>query len=362
MSEYKRWISYVYSYVNDEKKNNVGYVKVEIRGNKTKISVHINVLSVAEAMKVYLYHRMGGIMRGIYIGDITPDKGVGKKAFNIDTVIAPDNINVSQSGGLIVYCSDEKYFATEWDDIPISVRKFYIHGEKMPEMEFEEKLRENSVEKFDERTDEKSGEKSNGKADGMSGEKSCDDHDIELEDRLSVDNIDVIATSEDVHSASSVRPIVGVAPDSSVRPIVGAAPDSSVTSPGTPLSIGKAADIMLETYPRMFPFENDESAVCVRIEPQDIGRLPIDTWYIANNSFLLHGYYSYRHLILLKTEENKPSYIIGVPGIYHNRDEYMAKMFGFGLFRPMKDCQELRGEFGYWCISLTDIGDSKEYK
>ena len=92
---------------------------------------------------------------------------------------------------------------------------------------------------------------------------------------------------------------------------------------------------------------------CVRIEPKDIGQLPIETWVLANNSFLLQGYYRYRHLMLLCSgEKEKAEYLIGVPGIYRSRDEYMAGLFGFGLFKPMNNSGNLRGEFGYWCIRI----------
>ena len=117
-----------------------------------------------------------------------------------------------------------------------------------------------------------------------------------------------------------------------------------------------AAEKILLKYPRMYPFDDDEMQSCVRIEPQDIGQLPIDARSIANNSFLLHGYYSYRHLVLMKTADKiHPAYFIGVPGIYRNKDEFMAKMFGFELFKPMSCKEDMTGEFGYWCVPITDI-------
>lgn len=109
-----------------------------------------------------------------------------------------------------------------------------------------------------------------------------------------------------------------------------------------------------QSYPRMYPFEDNEVAWCVKIEPQDIGLFPMEAWILGNNSFLLHGYYSYRHLIFARiNDKNGISYILGVPGIYHNREKFMAKMFGFENFKCAKRKAQRTGEFGYWYIPIT---------
>ncbi|QHQ60362.1 hypothetical protein Ana3638_05900 [Anaerocolumna sedimenticola] len=108
------------------------------------------------------------------------------------------------------------------------------------------------------------------------------------------------------------------------------------------------------SFPRMYPFEDNEIAWCVRIEPQNIGMFPMEAWILGNNSFLLHGYYSYRHLIFARmNDKNGFSYILGVPGIYHNREKFMAKMFGFENFKCVKRKAQRTGEFGYWYIPIT---------
>lgn len=107
-------------------------------------------------------------------------------------------------------------------------------------------------------------------------------------------------------------------------------------------------------YPRMYPFEDNDVVWCVRIEPQDIGLFPMESWILANNSFLLHGYYSYRHLIFARVnDKNGVTYILGVPGIYHNREKFMARMFGFENFKCAKRKVQRTGEFGYWYIPIT---------
>ncbi len=102
-------------------------------------------------------------------------------------------------------------------------------------------------------------------------------------------------------------------------------------------------------YPRMYPFEDNEVAWCVRFEPQDIGVLPLENWSLGNNSFLLHGFYCYSHLIFARINDKAGiQYVLGVPGIYHNREKFMARMFGFDHFKSIKRKELRTGEFGYW--------------
>ena len=106
-------------------------------------------------------------------------------------------------------------------------------------------------------------------------------------------------------------------------------------------------------FPRVYPFEDNEIFDCVRIEPQDIGLLPIQAWVLGNNSFLLHGYYTYRHLIFGKImSPNGFIYVLGVPGIYQSRESFMARMFGFEYFKCVKLTEEKNGEFGYYYLPV----------
>lgn len=114
------------------------------------------------------------------------------------------------------------------------------------------------------------------------------------------------------------------------------------------------ASHFFENYPRIYPFEDNEIVLCVKIEPKDIGFLPKDTWVLGNNSFLLHGYYCYHHLIFAKRKDRFGcNYILGIPGIYHNKEVFMARMFGFDCFKSVRKRELRQGDFGYWYIPIT---------
>lgn len=342
MSDYKRWISYMYVYEDNIKKNNVGYIRVEQRDNKARISVHIKVMSISEPMKVYLYVRHDNNMKGIYIGDIALDKNAAQPTYHMETVVTTDVVDISDTGGVIVYHDNDRFFGSEWDDVNISIDDFNCEGEEVLQDETENEPSEliaTSLEEDVEEICDLPGDVIN------DDEKEMNQNDMNDEESMEM----LYADSESAACEMKVQDEKNV--------------DEPTEEDIRRQNIEEAAKKMLASYPKMFPFENDDKMMCVRIEPQDIGQLPIDTWILANNSFLLQGYYSYRHLMLMCTgDEMRPAYLIGVPGIYRGRDEYMAQMFGFGLFKPMKECDNLRGEFGYWCISLTSIPESRKYK
>ena len=106
-------------------------------------------------------------------------------------------------------------------------------------------------------------------------------------------------------------------------------------------------------YPKIMPFEQGEAEECVRIAPQDLGIFPMENWILANNSFLLHGYYTYRHLIFLMEKDGGAyHYLLGVPGVNHSREQFMANMFGFTIFKKLSQAAHDSGEFGYWCQEI----------
>lgn len=108
-------------------------------------------------------------------------------------------------------------------------------------------------------------------------------------------------------------------------------------------------------YPKIQAFDSANGCEILTIKPQDIGLLPRENWNYGNNSFLLHGYYNYRYLVLARIGGDGGSrirYILGVPGHYYSNEKYMASMFGFPHFVLSKKQPSQDGRFGYW---YTDI-------
>ena len=114
-------------------------------------------------------------------------------------------------------------------------------------------------------------------------------------------------------------------------------------------------DRLRVTYPKVTAFECADGCEILVIKPQDIGLLPRENWVYGNNSFLLHGYYNYRYLILARLGKpgERGRYILGVPGHYGNNEKYMAAMFGFDRFVRSTRQPPRESRFGYWYTDLN---------
>ncbi len=101
-------------------------------------------------------------------------------------------------------------------------------------------------------------------------------------------------------------------------------------------------------YPHIKPFEDKREYLS--IGPSDFVLFSSASYKMVNNSFLLHGYYNYRHLILARLEKKgEPVYYIGVPGSYFEKEKQVAIMFGFESFECAEEPAQ-PGDFGYYMM------------
>ena len=97
-----------------------------------------------------------------------------------------------------------------------------------------------------------------------------------------------------------------------------------------------------------------------KIRRSEMSQLPRKFWPLANNSFLLHGYHNYGHLLLI--EEDSRLWL-GVPGTYAPQEARAADLFGFPRFtRSYAGLPELTaeeraddGDFGHWCRCVGNV-------
>ena len=124
---------------------------------------------------------------------------------------------------------------------------------------------------------------------------------------------------------------------------------------GQQKGISNAILKLMENRAKLPDFENHEVYDCVRIEPNDIGLLAMENWRLGVNSFLTHGYYNYKYLMLgkLRFQDGVVKAVLGVPGIFDSKEQYIAKIFGFEVFVPVKHTNTKTGNFGYWIVELT---------
>lgn len=108
--------------------------------------------------------------------------------------------------------------------------------------------------------------------------------------------------------------------------------------------------------------ENKET-IYEKIDLSQIRELPSPNWYLATNSFLIHGFWNYGYLVLKKKmEKDKETLSLGVPGVFEKPEAVMALLFGFPVFEeiPSEEAnveinqpkEIATGTFGGW---FTDI-------
>lgn len=103
-------------------------------------------------------------------------------------------------------------------------------------------------------------------------------------------------------------------------------------------------------YPHIHPFRDAREFLSVG--PEDFVVLRERCYQMTHNSFLLHGYYNYRHLLLMRQEKsNQILYYIGVPGNFYEREKQVARMFGFESFEGTRE-PAWEGDFGYYMIPV----------
>ncbi|MCM1043946.1 MAG: DUF6128 domain-containing protein [Candidatus Gastranaerophilales bacterium] len=107
---------------------------------------------------------------------------------------------------------------------------------------------------------------------------------------------------------------------------------------------------LVAIYPHIAPFEDEREYLS--LGPGDFVIFPSRYYRMVNNSFLLHGYHNYRHLILSRLEiRGEIRYYVGVPGNFYDKEKQVAMMFGFESFECKQEPAR-SGDYGYYMMRV----------
>lgn len=363
MPDYRRLISYIYEYEGDEKGKNVGFVKLEARNGQCRIHVNIKQMYMGgNAVGVYLLGKSG---EKTCLGNMFVRGGSGEFHAVVDVKNVEGTGNpLDMYYGLTVH--EVKYtwrvYTTIWEDCERrpderEEKKTESRNEENEEIrkaenetEQEKKKEEKKIQKIDETENEPA------VSVGTDPEKQERWEEWETQENLnesesfetSKTDVGMSIMAQDILPGSAeVREKQPELEDPDVLKQLQEMEDS-VADPE------RLWEELRKTYPKIQPFTYDSESEVLTIRPQDIGRLPRECWIYGNNSFLLHGYYNFRYIILVRLRQNdgKYRYLLGIPGHYYSSEKYMATMFGFPNFVLSKKQPPNDGRFGYW---YTDI-------
>jgi len=370
MAEYKRWMAYLYNYENGFKKNCVGTARIERKGNEAKTTVSIQAPSLMnESLKNFYYIRTPEGVRGINAGEYTTNGSSGNWQISMNAEdMGGSGLELERMDGYLICRDSMKYFASAWDDKPLLPTEVY---ELLQALE-EEKNRpvqpdriELPIEETDNGTD--AGSRTVKQEDGEL-ERGWEETDGQITDEVAVaeewrtGNAD----SDDLESAlqKELETIFPTAEDAERKGIWEYAANKdgennlqknrmagelSEEHPKT-----TSAERIFELCPVIWPFAEPWAERCVKLELEDIGLLPAEHWQLTTNSFLMHSYYGYRHLVLARVRDGaRYRYELLVPGLYNEREKEIAGLFGFDEFRNTKSRPIAVGEYGYWSMPVV---------
>ena len=378
MSEFRRFMCYIYGYKGSAKLHNTGFAKLEARGEVLRIQVHLKGVGNVKYLpcRVYGFFREEGFIKGILLGQLVLKNGMG------DMMAVTDRNHLGNTdkcledlGGIYIAVGEEKDFAmaSEWDNQAVNPYFFKVYEpsegekkvvpvkEKMNEKEIVEKWKVAGQEEYE----GVSVEREVSVQEGMPVQK-------EVSEQKEVLVQEGMPVQKEVLEQKEVLIQEGVSVQGKVSEQNGISEKEEVSKQNEVLLKEQAVlcgeinlnvenfeknkdkceqsfewKQLLKEYTTVHPFENCDSVEVIRIEPKDLSKLSKKYWVLGNNSFLLHGYCSYRYLILCKNKQEE-KYFLGVPGVYHPREKIIAGMFGFNEFYMSRKGKLRHGEFGYY--------------
>ncbi len=132
MSAYRRFVAYVYEYHKEQKKENRGFIKVEVRNDECTIQIHLQCphLAPAQICKIYGFIRKKQDLLGVPLGEC--QTGPGKVEYQIRTNanhLQGQPVRLEDLGGMILLLEGGGFYGTQWDDNPISPLAFQLPKE-----------------------------------------------------------------------------------------------------------------------------------------------------------------------------------------------------------------------------------------
>ena len=386
MADYKRLVSYIYAYPGGVRDKNVGFAKAEVRNGQFKLTVSVKGVytDTPELFGVYVMvdgkkHQPGGFTL-LKTGTVMVNQGIGQ----YQDLFNPMNIN--QSGytfedisGIALARENEDFYRmfSLWEDCILNTEDITFAQPEAaaasnPVVQADSE--EVSVKEQVNRTTGQEAERKSAEMSGNVRESETVRRNAEDVSENEVEEAAVTskpATPESAQSAGRQADLQQETAQMKAQQVrameavqellfrntnpQGTMPQNTKLQHTTPQN-AKPQEEMPE-FEKVFinrdfidAFEDDYFYDCVEVTPELLKQLPIEDDAVVNNSFLVHGYYNFKHILFGKVceNDNNTRYFIGVPGMYCNRERFMASMFGFCNFKKSHRSDYSNPYFGYW--------------
>ena len=384
MADYKRLVSYIYAYPGGVRDKNVGFAKAEVRNGQFKLTVSVKGVytDTPELFGVYVMvdgkkHQPGGFTL-LKTGTVMVNQGIGQ----YQDLFNPMNIN--QSGytfedisGIALARENEDFYRmfSLWEDCILNTEDITFAQPEAaaasnPVLQADSE--EVSVKEQENRTtgqeaERKSAEMSGNVCESETVRRNAEDvSENEVEDVVEAAVTSKPATPESAQSAGQQTDLQQETAQMKAQQVramealqellfrntnpQGTMPQNTKLQNAKPQEEMPAFEKVFINRDFIDAFEDDYFYDCVEVTPELLKQLPIEDDAVVNNSFLVHGYYNFKHILFGKVceNDNNTRYFIGVPGMYCNRERFMASMFGFCNFKKSHRSDYSNPYFGYW--------------
>lgn len=386
MADYKRLVSYIYAYPGGVRDKNVGFAKAEVRNGQFKLTVSVKGVytDTPELFGVYVMvdgkkHQPGGFTL-LKTGTVMVNQGIGQ----YQDLFNPMNIN--QSGytfedisGIALARENEAFYRmfSLWEDCILNTEDITFAqpeaaaaSNPVAQADSEEvSVKEQVNRTTGQEAERKSAEMSGNVREAETVRRNAEDVSENEVEEASVTSKP--ATPESAQSAGQQADLQQETAQMKAQQVrameavqellfrntnpQGTMPQNTKLQYTTPQNAKLQEE--MPAFEKVFinrdfidAFEDDYFYDCVEVTPELLKQLPIEDDAVVNNSFLVHGYYNFKHILFGKVceNDNNTRYFIGVPGMYCNRERFMASMFGFCNFKKSHRSDYSNPYFGYW--------------
>ena len=386
MADYKRLVSYIYAYPGGVRDKNVGFAKAEVRNGQFKLTVSVKGVytDTPELFGVYVMvdgkkHQPGGFTL-LKTGTVMVNQGIGQ----YQDLFNPMNIN--QSGytfedisGIALARENEAFYRmfSLWEDCILNTEDITFAqpeaaaaSNPVAQADSEEvSVKEQVNRTTGQEAERKSAEMSGNVREAETVRRNAEDVSENEVEEASVTSKP--ATPESAQSAGQQADLQQETAQMKAQQVrameavqellfrntnpQGTMPQNTKLQYTTPQNAKPQEE--MPAFEKVFvnrdfidAFEDDYFYDCVEVTPELLKQLPIEDDAVVNNSFLVHGYYNFKHILFGKVceNDNNTRYFIGVPGMYCNLERFMASMFGFCNFKKSHRSDYSNPYFGYW--------------
>ena len=334
MADYQRILSYLYRYEKSEKKECFGFIKAEQKSGTLKLTIQIDDERLLQGveLKLAFYEKQGESWQVWQIDTVIAQEHKEELSLLYPANRLPNGFRIKEQSGVLLFYQDSFYYGSVWI------------GEEIP-AEVLEPLRWHKVEdtvKSEPETEQES-----------KAEETALQEDVEEESEA-----EEAALQEDVEEESKAEETVlqkNVEEESEAEE---AALQEDVEEES------ESEEAFVDDFEKMWINSIKEKPIVnnifntafyegCKISTAQLEQFGEEADSLKSNQFLLKGYERYKHLLAGKVRyAGEERYCIGVPGIYENREKYMADIYQFPVFLSLTENRMKTGSFGYWLYLL----------